>query len=343
MNSKSPTSQITVAASYISSLLDYCENKLGKDVYRSISFIDINELRAPNVSRRVDAFLYNRVLESVSNEYNLPLLGFEFGKQIGAKAFNLLGYLTMSSNSLGEAANALQRYNKLVSNMGASKIYFDGERGFAEWHDKPAIKNFSYHVIDAVLAGWCSFSRKIVNKNLPLLQVELSHNNSYLKEEYQSFYGCNVKFNSQCNRLTFKKEWFDLPVLESEETVYQAVVSQADIALAQIEDGNFPDNQQIIQSIVTCLPSGDFGINNIAKKFGVSERTFQRRLSERHVSFRELLEEAKKLLALELMKKNELSLSAISGLLGFAEQSAFTRAFKKWTGQTPKQFQKTMI
>lgn len=343
MSSKTPKSQITVAASYISSLLDYCENRFGSEIYKSVPFINKEEITSSNVNHRVDAFVYNRVLETISDELKQPLIGFEYGKQIGAKAFNLLGYLTMSSNTLGNAANTLQRYNKLVSNMGYSKIYFEEELGFAEWQTKPAVSKFSYHVIDAVLSGWCSFSRKIVNKNLPLRKVELTHDNQTFRKEYESFYGCDVLFNSQQNRLTFKKEWFELPISESEETVYQAIISQADIALAKIEDGSFPDNEQIIRSIVTCLPSGEFGISNIAKKFGVSERTFQRRLSEQGVSFRELQEEAKKLLALELMSKNELPLLAISGLLGFAEQSAFTRAFKRWTGQTPREFLKSKV
>ena len=334
-------SNITVANSYIASLITFCERKIGPEIYEQLDFVDPKQINTSDANVRLDARLYNRTVETIARKYNCPTLGLEFGAQIGAKAFNLLGYLTMSSSTLGEAASALQRYNKLVSNMGHSEINLDSDIGYAEWKNLPEVDDFSFHVVDAVLAGWCAFSRYITDKNLPLIEVDLRHNNEKHRRFYEGFYGCRINFGAQSNRLAFEKEWFNLPVAQSEKTVYQAIIAQADLALSKIEQGGFPSNSQIINLVAECLPSGDFGINAIAKKFGVSERTFQRKLSQQDITFRALLDEARKKRALALMKNGSLSLTTISGLLGFAEQSAFTRAFKRRSCQTPKQFRES--
>ena len=337
----SQQNQATVANSYLLSLIEFCEHTVGSEVYNSLKFLNIEKLKQSPPDRRVDAQDYNKTLTTVSKKFNLPTLGLDFGAQIGAAAFNLLGYLTMASDTLGSAAVGLQKYNRLVSNMGQSEISFDDETGYAEWLVGGEASNFSYHVVDAVLAGWCSFSRRIVEKQIPVIKVELKHQNLGQKQHYEKVFGGEVVFNAHKNRIIFERKWFDLPVAQAQQTVYQAVVSQAEYAIAKIDETNQVSEQQIVNVIQQCLPTGNFNIDSIAKKFKVSERTFQRKLNQHGLTFRDLLETARNQLAVELLMQDELPLSTISGLVGFTEQSAFTRAFKRWQGCTPKQFQKS--
>ncbi|WP_196140757.1 AraC family transcriptional regulator [Aliikangiella sp. G2MR2-5] len=331
---------ITVANSYLMSLVDFCEKRFGEKIYRHLDFVDFKKQRELDAEVRVDAALYNQVFEVIATNFNCPTLGLEFGAQIGAKAFNLLGYLTMSAQTLGDAARALQKYNRLVSDMGDSNIHFENRIGFAEWQPVSEIQKFSFHVVDAVLAGWCSFSRQIVEKQVPLVRVELKHNNEKFRAKYEQVFACQVEFSAKHSQLVFERQWLDLPIAQSQRAVYQAMIKQADLAIAKIEAGTFPDNEYIINAIIECLPAGDFGIRAMASRFGVSERTLQRKLSRQAVTFRELQDKARHKLAIRLLDNNELPHATIAGLLGFAEQSAFIRAFKRWQGVTPRRYQK---
>ncbi|MCW8998548.1 MAG: AraC family transcriptional regulator, partial [Kangiellaceae bacterium] len=213
----SQQNQATVANSYLLSLIEFCEHIVGPEIYPNLKFLDIDNLKLSAPDRRIDAREYNKTLTTVSKNFDLPTLGLDFGAQIGAAAFNLLGYLTMASDTLGSAAVGLQKYNRLVSNMGQSQISFEDDIGFAEWLVFGEASHFSYHVVDAVLAGWCSFSRRIVEKEIPVIKVELKHQDLGQRQHYQKIFGGDVIFNASRNRIIFERKWFDLPVAQAQQ------------------------------------------------------------------------------------------------------------------------------
>ena len=86
------------------------------------------------------------------------------------------------------------------------------------------------------------------------------------------------------------------------------------------------------------LPSGIPSLIQVADHVGMSPRTLKRRLSDKGASFRELVQELQKDVALEYLKNSNKSLSEITFLTGFSDPSAFNRAFKRWTGQAPSSF-----
>ncbi len=78
----------------------------------------------------------------------------------------------------------------------------------------------------------------------------------------------------------------------------------------------------------------------VAKMFGVSERTMRRKLDEANTSYRELIDEHKKNRALDMLSSSVISVNELAESLGYAESASFLRAFKRWTGSTPKQYVK---
>jgi AraC-like DNA-binding protein len=81
---------------------------------------------------------------------------------------------------------------------------------------------------------------------------------------------------------------------------------------------------------------------DIAKRLGFSARSFHRRLADQGVSFQSLTEETRREIAVGMLRDEAYALSEIAFLTGFSEQSAFTRAFKRWTGVTPASYRKSM-
>jgi AraC-like DNA-binding protein len=81
-------------------------------------------------------------------------------------------------------------------------------------------------------------------------------------------------------------------------------------------------------------------MEEVARYMRMSSRTLHRRLEERQLVFKQLLQKTRQQLAQQYLKEGRLTLSEIALLLGYSEQSAFTRAFKMWVGETPLRFQK---
>ena len=88
------------------------------------------------------------------------------------------------------------------------------------------------------------------------------------------------------------------------------------------------------------IPSGQFGLENVAEEFGISGRTLQRNLSEENNSFNQLVKDIQKIMTFNYLETKELSIDEIAYLVGYTEISSFYRAFKNWTGKTVSQYQK---
>ena len=89
------------------------------------------------------------------------------------------------------------------------------------------------------------------------------------------------------------------------------------------------------------LPQAKASATNVAKKLGISPRTLSRKLRDERVAFPEILEETRVALAKRYLVEPDLPVSEIAWLLGYAEVSSFTHAFKRWTGITPREFRLT--
>ena len=88
------------------------------------------------------------------------------------------------------------------------------------------------------------------------------------------------------------------------------------------------------------IPSGRFGLENVAEEFGISGRTLQRNLSSENTSFNQLVKDIQKIMTFNYLETKELSIDEIAYLVGYTEISSFYRTFKKWTGKTVSQYQK---
>ena len=90
--------------------------------------------------------------------------------------------------------------------------------------------------------------------------------------------------------------------------------------------------------VATSLSEGIPALSDIARELGMSGRTLQRRLRERGLSYQTLVDESRRQLAMRLLRQTDFALIEVAFMTGFSGQSAFTRAFKRWAGQTPRSF-----
>ncbi len=154
---------------------------------------------------------------------------------------------------------------------------------------------------------------------------------------YEAHFGCPVRFESGRDALLVSDSSLDVPNLLGDATIAQFFDRHLEQELAKIADeANL--GRRVRLAVSQLLSEGVPSVSLIASNLGMGARTLQRRLSDQGESFQNLVDQARRELAQQLLHETDYSLAEVAFLTGFAEQSGFTRAFKRWSGQTPRSY-----
>ena len=154
---------------------------------------------------------------------------------------------------------------------------------------------------------------------------------------YEAHFGCPVHFESGRDALLVSDASMDAPNTLGDETIARFFDQHLEQELASVSpDQNI--EQSVRRAVTTLLSEGVPTLSLVASEIGIGSRTLQRRLSNSGHSFQSVVDMARKDLAQRLLRETEYSLAEVAFLTGFAEQSGFTRAFKRWAGQTPRSY-----
>ena len=131
----------------------------------------------------------------------------------------------------------------------------------------------------------------------------------------------------------------DLPIVSGDRYLLQILTARADDLLA--ERHSVSELQSMVANqLVDLLPSGESRAAAVARRLGMSPRSFTRHLAEEGTTFGEILEQLRQRLAARYLADDRMSLQQIAWLLGYSEPGAFTHAYRRWTGTTPRQARK---
>lgn len=149
-------------------------------------------------------------------------------------------------------------------------------------------------------------------------------------------FGCSVEKMDE-NELVFNKSDLEEPFLTANNVMLEYLEPQLKERLSEaITSESFTGVVQ--QKLYQAIPSGFFTIEDIAASLGISSRTLQRNLTAEGTKFNQELQNAQKILAFGYFKNPEMATEDVAYLLGYSEVSSFSRAFKKWTGQTISEY-----
>ena len=156
---------------------------------------------------------------------------------------------------------------------------------------------------------------------------------------YIKLLGCEVEFGCKNTFISFPVSMLTLKV-EKADPALKALLDQQAHALLDVLPNGDHFEQQFYKFVLRAMQDGRPTIEEVARHMKLSPRTLHRRLEERTLVFKELLQKTRQQLSQQYLKEGRLTLSEIALLLGYSEQSAFSRAFKQWLGITPLRFKK---
>lgn len=268
-------------------------------------------------------------------------LGLEFGRRARPGTFHVLGYALMTCQTLGQAIALVPHYRRLVFDIGYSEMRLDteGPDAVLRWQVVSRTMPYSACLAESLLSAWFCFGRWMSGVDRPLREIRFQHPAPESTAAYEAFFECPVRFGAGENALVFSRELLDRPLVQANATLHLAMREQARAAM----DAAFKDQdlaQRLRQALIPLMPKCEANLKHAAAALALSPRSLQRKLAEASLGFQDVLDAARQDLARIYLRDPALSALDVALLLGFAEQSSFTRAFRQWFGQTPTEWRR---
>ena len=181
----------------------------------------------------------------------------------------------------------------------------------------------------------CGIARRVLEFTGQRVRgIRLPHAPLGPRDEYARLLGVPVQFEAATASAVFDDELLATPCRGHDPNLYRVVRAHAELLLERLpRDPSM--RGQVRRLVLGVIAQGEPEMATVARTLGTSERSLQRRLQEEGTSFREVVDEARRELALGYLGDRRLAVSEVAYLLGYAEAGAFVRAFKRWTGRTP--------
>ena len=190
---------------------------------------------------------------------------------------------------------------------------------------------------EASLAAVVKISQEVSTQPFTPLAVFFKHASRGDVSVFTRHFGCPVHFGAERDALLVSDAALEAPNKLGDQTIAKFFDRHLEQELAALKDDAGLE-QRVRITVSQTLSEGVPNLSDIASALGMSGRTLQRRLADKGVSFQSLVDLARRELAQQLLTETQYSLAEIAFLTGFSEQSGFTRAFKRWSGQTPRSY-----
>ncbi len=278
-----------------------------------------------------------RLLEYAARELDDDCFGLQLSQTIDIRDIGLLGYLGIASENVEDGLQNLTRYLRIFSEAFQVELKIaegSGTLGIAAQdpghaHQQQA-NEFSYGLIIHAY-------RQLTGKRISPDSVQFVHQRRTDLKRLTRHFGCPVSFNRNRGQMAFSRKVLATPITSSDDRLLSILQSHADDVLQNRPQQHEEIIGRIERRLTELLPTGQGRAKVIATELGMSERTLVRRLGELGTSFAEILDSLRKDLAFRYLAQDSLSFTHIAFLLGYANQSAFSVAFRRWTGKSPRQ------
>lgn len=271
-----------------------------------------------------------------------PALALHYGETSNFAEVSIVGLIGAASETMAEALQQLNRYGRLVIEFDGGPNRFATERADSQ----------SYWLIDArehpnefPELTESTFARMICGPRalgIPQLAraIQVTHPQPDYADEVERVFGAPVTYDAPRNAMLIDNKWTNFRIQTQPRYSFGVLSKHADQLLKELEASKSVRGK-VESLLMPVLHKGDASMDAVAEKMAMSRQTLFRRLKDEGTNFETVLDELRHKLALDYLGSRKVSVNETAYLVGFSDPAAFSRAFKRWTGKSPREMRGT--
>ena len=340
----------TVAASWPKALVDFAVARgADRETLMQRACIQPHDLTDP--TGRIPLLRYVALMEAGIELCSEPALALKFGEQVPMEDLSIVPLVVLNGENVEDLRAKTNRYTPLIVD--------DGEDGSAESHEfvhrggkvwiKLASAVYARHpvVTEAAVARTICGVRNLLKSfgaRASMLRfpeaIHFTYPEPAHRKEYDLLFGVPLVFDSDMNAIEINPVLLSMPMPKPYAAAAALATEKAEQLLARLENST-PTRACVENALLRTLESGDVRMEAIARQLALSRATLFRRLKAEGATFEEVLETVRHKRALQLLNEEKYAVRQTAHLLGFSDPAAFSRAFKRWTGVSPKEVRRS--
>lgn len=276
-----------------------------------------------------------RGAKDMAGDSALPM---HFAEEVDVSEFSVVGLLTHASMTMMEAFEQLNRYGQLVVevDIGATGRFALESRNGGVWiADKRADADSFWELTESTFTRMTVGPRRFLPRP-HILEVHVTHPAPMHVAEYDRIFRCPVVFESDWNAMLMDMSLAYHKVQLQPRYVFGVLSAHADQLLKDLENSR-TTRGRVESLLMPILHTGKFSVERIAEKMGISRQTLFRKLRAEGATFEKVLDELRHKLAVHYLSGKKVSVNETAYLVGFSDAASFSRAFKRWTGVSPRE------
>ncbi|HEX4341516.1 MAG TPA: AraC family transcriptional regulator [Polyangiaceae bacterium] len=263
-------------------------------------------------------------------------LGLHLGEAATATTYNLVAHLVAHAATLRQGIDALIRFHRLVLDRAAWQLVEQDHTATLLYDVAPGNLRCRQFRAELAMTGFYRMVRHF-NRTAEPHSVAFEHSAPAHEAEYARIFGGAARFDQSFTGIVMARELLSASTMHGDAEFHAALKVQAEKRVARLSHGR-TFAERVRELLIERGAANRTDMNAVARSLGLSARSLRRRLYDEGVSYNSIAEGALATLAKQLLADEARSIQETAYTMGFSDPSAFYRAFKRWTGTTPKTF-----
>jgi AraC-like DNA-binding protein len=268
--------------------------------------------------------------------------GLHFGEALQLSALGVVGQIIQSSKTVGEALTQAAQAIHLITDVFSMEVNKRNkviELKFVSANTIGAGTATIQHLLEFFIVFSIHELDGLTLEKIKPLKIRFPFNPNVDRSEYERVLRCKPQHDAKECHMEFDGRYWEEPILTANYELQRLMLEKVSKEMS-FEANEISLSERIVNYLNTNAYLGIASLEEIAANFNSSPRTLQRKLQEEGVNFQQLADSVRKSIAMHYLRSGNHPIKEVSYILGYNELSAFTRAFKRWTGKTPIDFQR---
>jgi AraC-like DNA-binding protein len=305
---------------------------LGADPVAILADMGLDLTLFDNPDQRISYAARGRLLSHCVARTGCRHIGLLIGQQAGLNALGMVGMLMKCAPDVGIALRCLVRYLHLHVRGAATTLTLEAQTVMLGYEVHVPMTEATDQVGDGAVAVMFNMMRDLCGPEWKPSEVRFAHRKPEDTAPFRRFFNAPLRFDAEEYAVVFPAEWFGHPLPGADPQLHRLLQQQVDAI--DIRDGNdFP--AQVRSVLRTAVVTGHARAGQVAAIFSMHARTLDRRLKASGIGYQELVDASRFEIARQMLETSGMDIAQIAAMIDYADASAFTRAFRRWSGTTP--------